>query len=1029
MLPRQPQLRLALLVALATTATACDLFDPSFLTGTPPTPGDTTPTATGAGPMPEGRRLSDGARAVGPTAEGGGLTDFHRLGDPGQPVDADHVLASSAYRAVVPATDADAAPLILAIPVDPAALPADWDSAGLRVEVRGEGGWRTVAAMGRYDPERKLYWCRLARPAAELPAVQLPPEEYRVAQSTGAWTVEIRLAYILSALQTVRKEGSPFRFHYYPTKGTQKHTVPSDADWTGAGTAAEPGVPNYIEDLDAALQEAYTGLLALTRTGGKPVFTAPSLPIDVTVTDTGGEAGNSDLGGPIEIGARAIASYEDMRAVAAHELVHLLQGQYYSLYGLFTGRLNTWFIEATANHLAARVLKMTPEARRAFYGDGMSGYLGKPLNAADDGSMYAAGHFLDYLTARTDERLIGDILAGPGGNDLTAITAALDARGIKGGVGTMLAAYVEEIVRTPEGTAGLHQQIKAGMEAYALAEGHVESTAFTKTAAHRRIRRTLPPFATFYGGFVPRHRNNGLLVVKSAGSQGALLKSVAFDTISQTDAPYKGRLAIDRYDQVPAKAPWLIRNYGPSEKVKGAEWAVTNTSAASSAKLDMDAYVLPYTFESNQESGLLEWVTTTAASIPRELLVGWHVYDGYTELTTTPLPVTGTGQLQRFSDPRIPDVGLRSIVIEDAAGNFWPERNQYIAIDPDNPSTLKPGESIRFTARVVGRDNQDVTWTLKPDDPNRPGSLVASGNSASYAAPNAGNDECVGASIVVTSESTPILARSVYVQACGEITQFECVPADTPVTLEGGATRRIAEVRVGDRVLALGPDGESLAPAVVEKVLLHPDAATAIHRLSVGDGRSLRITGNHPVKVKGRGWVPVEALRAGDTLYVHDPARGRLVEMPLLVIIKEEGRAGVVYNLKTSRASYLAGGVMVHNKCLAAGTPIDTPDGVRAVEAIAVGDRVWASAGGRRVVTRVTEVFRKDVAAPALPGRLVAPGVKVTDNHPLWRSGRFVPAGQAGLPAVAITGPVYDLRTEAGTYFAGGQLMTTGDAN
>ena len=1018
-------LSLALLALLTATFSACD---PLGAPPAPSVPDAADPALPGTGPLPAGRTLPDGARAVAPDVAGDAIGSFARLPDAGQPLDAEHAAASAAYRVTVPEAADRSAPLILAIPVDQAALPAGWQAAGLRAEVRGPDGWRTVAAMGRFDEAQGLYWCRLLPPASPAAdeAGDVPASGYGVTQATGEWVTEIRLAYLLSAMQTVHREGSRFRINYYPSQAGQKHTVPLDADWPGGGHAVDARIPDYIEDLDAALEEAYDGLMRVKRTG-KDLFTAPSLPIEVTVTDTGGEAGNSDLGGPIEIGARAISDYEDLRSVAAHELVHLLQGQFYSTYGLFSGRLNTWFIEATANHLAARVLAMSPERRRAFYGDALTTYLSVPLNAADAGSMYAAAHFLDHLVARTDDLFIGDVMAGPRGNDLTAIGQALRGRGIQGGVGAALGAYVEEIVRTPQGTAGLHQVIKAALESQAVAQGHVAGTSFFKDAAHRRIQRTLPPLATFYAGFLPRYANEGLLVVRSSASQGASLDSVAFDVVGADDAAYTGRLAVDRYDEVPASRPWLFRKFGPRHAIRGAEWAVTNTSAATSAKLEMDAYVLPHTFSSEQEPGVVSWDASTAASIPKALLVGWRIFDGDTELTKKPVPVAEGGGTQSFSHPVIDQHGLVGIALQDVEGNVWPARDQYVTITPSNPDVLKPGEAVSLSARIVGRADQEVTWTFEAEDPRRPGAFTTSGNQLRFSPPNVPNDTCTGVTFTATTVSTPTISRSYYVSVCGPVTIEACVPGSTAVALAGGGSRPIAQVRVGDRVLALGEDGHSLMPAVVRKVLVHADQPAVVHRLTTRLGDDLRITGNHPVLVAGRGWVPVEAVKAGEELFVLDPTTGELVKTPLLSLVREEGTTGIVYNLKTSRDSYLAAGVMVHNKCLAAGSPIDTPTGPRAVEAIAVGDLVWGEQGGRRVATRVTHRYRKDVAAAALPGRLVAPGVRVTDNHPIAVAGRLVPAGSAGLPAAAIAGPVYDLRTEAGTYFAGGRLMATGD--
>lgn len=1037
--------RLALALATSLTVAAC--IEPGIPTGPgsawaefdpdayrSPRPGASAsalPTAA----LPAGQRLADGARAIGPGEEGGGLEAFSRLPEAGTPVDAEHAPASAAYRVAVAAEAAREGQVLLALPVDAATLPAGWEERGLVLEARGPHGWRTVPAMGRYDEATRLYWCRLTSPADQDAGAASAGARYGLAQAGGGWVYEIRLAYLLSARQTVRREGSRFRIHYYPTRGNAPHTIPASADWVGSGQASDPGVPDFVEDLDAALNEAYDALLAMRRTGA-PLFTAPGLPIDVTVTDTGEAAGDSTLGWSLRMSARRQESWADMRATAAHELVHVLQGQYYLAMGALNFGANAWFVEAVANHLAARAVGMTDAQRRAFYGEFFDDYLGVSLTRHVDGSMYAAAHLLDYLVARTDDRLIGDILAGPRGNDITAIGEALRARGLTGGLGGALAEYVADLVRTPQGTAGFNLAIKQNLEGWSVRAGRLtgpagaaeplSAAAFGRNVAFVRLRGELAPLSVFYGGFTSNLSNDGLLVVDSRATRGALLHSVAYDTVGVTDAAYAGRQPVDAYDQVPASKPWLFRHYGQGQTIRGAEWAVTNTSPASAATLDITAYVLPSVARVDEAAGSVTWDASGIATIPPELIRGWRVYDGQQELTTEPLKTAPGAAEGTFAHPAITPGSWINVAIEDVHGNLWPEYNQFLEVTPKTSDGLKPGQSITYTARVAGRARQEVTWKFSPNDPAKPGSVRINGSTLTFTAPELSPGECGYANFTATSVETPALAASASASYCHEV-QFGCVPGDTAVTLAEGGTRPIARMKVGDRVLALGPDGHSLVPAFVQKVLTHADQAYQVHKLETRDGHALWITGNHPVLVKGRGWRPVAELVPGDVLFVHDQATGRLVESPLLALVREVGSAGTVYNLKTSRESYLAGGVMVHNKCLAAGSPIDTPDGPRAVEAIAVGDLVWGERDGQRVATRVTHVYRKAVAAAALPGRLVAPGVRVTDNHPIAVAGRLVPAGSAGLPAIAISGPVYDLRTEAGTYYAGGRLMATGD--
>lgn len=254
-----------------------------------------------------------------------------------------------------------------------------------------------------------------------------------------------------------------------------------------------------------------------------------------------------------------------------------------------------------------------------------------------------------------------------------------------------------------------------------------------------------------------------------------------------------------------------------------------------------------------------------------------------------------------------------------------------------------------------------------------------------------------------------------------------CVTPQTLVSLPGGGTRAIAQMKRGDAVLAYEP-GLAGRPteAIVERVLRHVGKYT-IDRLVAEDGSELDVTGNHPVLTLEGGYQPVSIVGPGDHVFVR-AATGGFEPRQVVAVVRDVARERVVYNLKTTRGQYVAEGIVVHNKCLASGSWIDTPSGPRAIETLLPGDRVLTMVAGARVTTTVTHVFAKTSVLDALPGRELTPHVLVTDNHPVALDGaRFRRAGETTLPSVAITGPVYDLATTAGTYLADGVLVAGGE--
>ena len=259
----------------------------------------------------------------------------------------------------------------------------------------------------------------------------------------------------------------------------------------------------------------------------------------------------------------------------------------------------------------------------------------------------------------------------------------------------------------------------------------------------------------------------------------------------------------------------------------------------------------------------------------------------------------------------------------------------------------------------------------------------------------------------------------------GKPEDFEggCFEAGTPVRLADGTQRAIEAVKVGDRVAAYDQDRGAPDVAEVQHVIALADHASSLTVVRTADGHELHATGNHPLMLADHTWKQVQDLRVGEAVLVWHG--GVFEAVKIAAIVRDASRAGVVYNLKTTRHDYVAAEVLVHNKCLAAGSLVDTPRGPVAVERLRPGDRVFA-ADGR--ITRVTHTYAKRTLAAALPAKRLGPDVVATVNHLVAVGRVFRPAGELPFPDALATGTVYDLDTEAGSYRAGGFAMTAGVA-
>ena len=101
----------------------------------------------------------------------------------------------------------------------------------------------------------------------------------------------------------------------------------------------------------------------------------------------------------------------------------------------------------------------------------------------------------------------------------------------------------------------------------------------------------------------------------------------------------------------------------------------------------------------------------------------------------------------------------------------------------------------------------------------------------------------------------------------------------------------------------------------------------ALHKVTTSDGRELIGTSNHPVYVKGKGFVRLDSLRYGDMLNVIEYRKGE-VECKLRLSRKQKpvpktvahvvdfslAGTGTVYNLEVEgEPEYYANGILVHN--------------------------------------------------------------------------------------------------------------------
>lgn len=707
-------LRLALIGSLTLTLTsACgDIFELIDTPEHPDTPASSHPASPQA--------ASDDVRQISPS-DGAIVSDQKTV--------------SGVFE--VQFSSASSGDRVLKFPVSAQDLPADFEPEDLQLERYDEGSdkWIPEGVLSGWDPASKTAAFEVKNPLTDNFSTQL----------LKLYKYRMRV-YIFYDSVSVKKEDSNFRITYYPISYGYTASVKKDADWAGSGLNDEPAIPNYIEDLDKALNEAYQGLLGIKDQSGNALFKKLKTPIEVEVLDTGTDLGNSNLGGTAKISATKIKNWPEMRQTAAHELTHVFQGQYYSASGLFTARPNTWFIEATAQYFADLALGLDDVQRAELYGDGLryiERYLSVPVTATDSSSYYALGHFFSWATIQAGQSLIPETLRRSLVRDSRALDARLKSTSAFDGLGDAVNQYGQFIMTHPEYDAGFATGVKNAMRAYSRQFIDEKSTNFTKADLYMRFKRDLFPLASNYLSFLATELDGDNLLVLAPVQENDGLQSLIHTNPGKTAADYQAKTAVNSGDSLYEKQSVTVPHFGKGQPQKALEIWINNPSLSSTEQGDFEIYALRPPQVLEVLDGSVRWDQTAIADLPTDKIKGYAVYIGKTLLKKEiPFKVGASEQILKHKDiQKQSDV---RVTLTDTFDHEWPLADtQSISIlikdialnnggvsRPDLPNIVSPdigpgrANEINFNTEVSGTTNQNIKWQLAGMGTGGGGSLV-----------------------------------------------------------------------------------------------------------------------------------------------------------------------------------------------------------------------------------------------------------------------------------------------------------------
>lgn len=618
------------------------------------------------------------------TEQGEVQGSFERVADPDGTVTDDRKNVSATYALSLDGPVVG--DLVVSIPLATDYLPDDFARVSLAPEWQDplSGQWRHTGSLAQYDPGAQTLSFVVNIPVEDVPATDSAPRLARPLWRSYLDAAKFRVGVSQwTESVTVQIPGSAFTFTYYPSHLGKYYSIKSDSDWASTSAkATDPTIPDYIEDLDAALNEAYANLLTLSD-GGTPLFTAlTDAQRHVYVEDLSGDAGASPLGGPMLMSNSVIKGWEDLRGVAGHELVHVFQGNYF-LQGKTGGLVHIvvgagswlWFIEGMANHLSARVQKLPPAAKDSLYGRNESPlYLNLGLASAHKSSYYLSAHFLDFATERSGFGIIPAVLKGDRSKrSLHVLSGALLAAPRNEGIGATFEEYARQLVRYPEKANGMNLSIVARLLSYQTnpKPPYLTGTFFRDQTTYISLTRTLPPFAAAFVEARAMNSREALLVIDSVSEKPNSVATLTWDRITSKDIELDGVLPLEDY----SGKTLTVANFGKGLARSGFSQIIVNTDTSRHQPIRFAYYILAAPPVLAVDAGSVRINAAVLGNIPLDVVSEFGVFrrkdsGGFEKLGT--LARGETAELT-YTSSKVQATDSIVVQVVDRHGNVWPE--------------------------------------------------------------------------------------------------------------------------------------------------------------------------------------------------------------------------------------------------------------------------------------------------------------------------------------------------------------------
>ena len=131
----------------------------------------------------------------------------------------------------------------------------------------------------------------------------------------------------------------------------------------------------------------------------------------------------------------------------------------------------------------------------------------------------------------------------------------------------------------------------------------------------------------------------------------------------------------------------------------------------------------------------------------------------------------------------------------------------------------------------------------------------------------AGNKLRPGCDLIIGTFQSLVKQEAEFFQEVDAVFVDECLSPDSLVKMADGKEVRIDQIKEGDVVLTVNEKSKLIEPRVVDLVHKNLNKGYQIYEIETEDGRKIKITGNHKVRLKNGEWKKVEDLDLSDELF------------------------------------------------------------------------------------------------------------------------------------------------------------------